>query len=116
MARMGRLGLPLARSASCAFARDCACAPPFYRVLALWALPQFYRDRHLLDQSIFKSLTEKKSNDDVILFEPYNRANRVNIEEQKKNDLDIRKIKYYLSSLSLKGNVEAIKGSCDRRW
>ncbi|HET6990488.1 MAG TPA: phospholipase D family protein [Bacteroidia bacterium] len=59
---------------------------------------------------LFDALTNTTQNDNLALFEKYDFDNRRSVEEQKQIDLDIRKIRYDISSLPMKGNVELIQG------
>lgn len=61
-------------------------------------------------KDVFNSLTDSGKAEGVMLFEPYDFGSRVNIEEGRRIDLDIRKIKYDLSLLSIKGTADKIEG------
>jgi hypothetical protein len=54
-------------------------------------------------KEIFKSLTDSSKADEIPLFTPYDFEARLPVDEQKRIDLDIRKIKYDLAGLKLKG-------------
>ena len=55
-------------------------------------------------------LTESKQSEGQALFEPYPLREINKIDEQKKLDLDIRKIKYNLINMSVKGKARLIEG------
>jgi len=61
-------------------------------------------------KDVFNMLTGQAKTANHILFTPYDFSARGNVEEQENIDLAIRKIKYDLSILSLRGKVELIKG------
>jgi hypothetical protein len=59
---------------------------------------------------IFKTLTDPNKSDNITLFTEYKPESRVSVEEQKNIDLDIRKIKYDLTQLPIKGTAVLIEG------
>jgi len=64
----------------------------------------------LKTKDVFNVLTNPDKADGISLFTPYNFAARISVEEYKKIDLDIRRIKYDLSKLTLKGKCNIIEG------
>ncbi len=64
----------------------------------------------LKTKDIFKQLTNPEKADGVSLFTEYQNENRVSVEEQKTIDLAIRKIKYDLTQLPIKGTATLIDG------
>lgn len=60
-------------------------------------------------KQIFRMLTSDKSNETPI-FIPYSRDNRVSAEEQRRIDLEVRKIKYDLSFLEIMGKAILVAG------
>lgn len=64
----------------------------------------------LRTKDVISSLTDPGKTEGITLFEPYDFINRISTEETKRIDLDIRKIKYDLSLLFIKGTVERIEG------
>lgn len=64
----------------------------------------------LKPKDIYKALTDPDKSEGITLFTPYNCEARVSVEEQKKIDIEIRKIKYDLTQLSIKGNAVLIEG------
>lgn len=63
----------------------------------------------LRPRDVFSALTDPAKMESITLFEPYDFKNRVSTEESKRLDLDIRKLKYDLSLLLIKGSVEKIE-------
>lgn len=61
-------------------------------------------------KDIFNGLTKPSKADDIALFTEYDVYARVNGDEQKRIDLDIRKIKYDLTRLSIKGSAAQVEG------
>lgn len=60
-------------------------------------------------KDVFDALTDPGKTDGITLFETYDFKSRVSVEETGRIDLEIRKIKYELSLLSIKGTVERIE-------
>lgn len=60
-------------------------------------------------RDIFNQLTDSSKSDGIQLFTPYDVAARISMEEQKRIDLEIRKIKYNLSKLKITGSVNKIE-------
>jgi hypothetical protein len=64
----------------------------------------------LKTKDIFKALTDPAKSEGITLFTPYTFEARVSVEEQKSIDLAIRKIKYDLTQLPIKGTAVLIEG------
>lgn len=64
----------------------------------------------LKTKDIFKALTDPAKSDNITLFTEYKPEQRVSVEEQKNIDLAIRKIKYDLTQLAIKGTASLIEG------
>ena len=64
----------------------------------------------LKTKDIFNALTDPNKTEGITLFTPYEFSARVNVEEQQRIDLAIRKIKYDLTRMPLKGKAELIEG------
>jgi len=64
----------------------------------------------LKPRDVFNSLTDSSKPDGFELFTPYDINARVGNEEQKRIDLQIRKIKYDLASTPMSGKVTKIEG------
>ena len=64
----------------------------------------------LKTKDIFKALTDPAKSEGITLFTPYTFEARVSVEEQKNIDLAIRKIKYDLTQLPVKGTATLIEG------
>lgn len=64
----------------------------------------------LKSKNIFKALTDPSKSEGITLFNPYAYDARVSVEEQKSIDLAIRKIKYDLTKLPIKGSAALIDG------
>jgi hypothetical protein len=64
----------------------------------------------LKTKDIFKALTDPTKSEGITLFTPYTFDARVSVEEQKSIDLAIRKIKYDLTQLPIKGTAVLIEG------
>lgn len=64
----------------------------------------------LKTKDIFKALTDSAKSEGVTLFTPYEPEARVSVEEQKSIDLAIRKIKYDLTQMEIKGAAIPIEG------
>ncbi len=64
----------------------------------------------LKTKDIFKVLTDPSKSEGITLFTPYECEARVSVEEQKSIDLAIRKIKYDLTQIEIKGNILPIEG------
>ncbi len=64
----------------------------------------------LKTKDIFKALTDPNKSDNITLFTEYKPEYRVSVEEQKNIDLAIRKIKYDLTQLPVKGTATLIEG------
>ncbi len=64
----------------------------------------------LKTKDIFKALTDPNKSDNITLFTEYKPEYRVSVEEQKNIDLAIRKIKYDLTQLPVKGTAILIEG------
>jgi HKD family nuclease len=60
-------------------------------------------------KDVLSALTDTGKTEGITLFEPYDFNSRVSTEETKRIDLDIRKIKYDLSLLFIKGTVARIE-------
>ncbi len=60
-------------------------------------------------RDVINVLTGKDQSEGLMLFMPYDFNSRIGTAEQKKIDLDIRKIKYDLAMLPLSGKVELIE-------
>lgn len=60
---------------------------------------------------LFRQLTDEKKGDGIALFTPYDFNARVSVEEQKRIDLDVRKIKYDLAKLPIKGEAFQPEGA-----
>ena len=65
----------------------------------------------ITSKRVFQQLTDETKSDGITLFTPYDFNARVSVEEQKRIDLDVRKIKYDLSQLSIKGEVSQVAGA-----
>jgi len=63
----------------------------------------------LKTKDIFKALTDPEKSEGITLFTPYTYESRSFAEEQKNIELDIRKIKYDLTKLPIKGTAELIE-------
>lgn len=61
-------------------------------------------------KDIFRVLTDPSKSDNITLFTEYDPVNRVSMEEKKRIDLAIRKIKYDLTKLPIKGEANLIEG------
>ena len=61
-------------------------------------------------RDVLNLLTGKLRSDNVILFMPYDFSKRVSTEEQKRIDLEIRKIRYDISTIPIRGSAELIEG------
>jgi len=61
-------------------------------------------------RDIFNALTSPSKSDGIVLFTQYDGDQRVSVEEQKRIDLEIRKIKYDLSKLTLTGIATKVEG------
>lgn len=61
-------------------------------------------------KDILNQLANSDKADGVVLFEPYDIKNRVDVTERKRIELQIRKIKYDLSILPLSGEAVPIEG------
>lgn len=68
-------------------------------------------DTKINPKNIFRQLTDETKSDGVTLFTPYDFNARVSVEEQKRIDLDVRKIKYDLGQLFIKGEVLQVDGA-----
>ena len=64
----------------------------------------------LKTKDIFKVLTDPSKSEGITLFTPYHFEARVSVEEQKNIDSAIRKIKYALTLMSIKGEATQIEG------
>ena len=64
----------------------------------------------LKTKDVFKGLTDPDKSEGITLFTPYVLEARVPVEEQKNIDLAIRKIKYDLTQLPIKGTAALIEG------
>ena len=64
----------------------------------------------LKTKDIFKALTDPTKSEGITLFTPYTSDAKVSVEEQKNIDLAIRKIKYDLTKLAIKGTATLIEG------
>lgn len=64
----------------------------------------------LKTEDIFKNLTDLSKTDNITLFEEYDNSQRVSVAEQKSIEIAIRKIKYDVTKLVIKGTVELIEG------
>lgn len=65
----------------------------------------------LKTKDIFKVLTDPAKSEGITLFTPYEFEARVSVEEQKNIDLAIRKIKYDLTQMELRGQALPIEGA-----
>lgn len=61
-------------------------------------------------KDIVNALTDSSKADGFTLFTPYDFSARISMEEQKRIDLEIRKIKYDLSKLNIFGTANKIEG------
>lgn len=61
-------------------------------------------------KTVFKSLTEPQKADGITLFVPFEPSQRVDMTKQKIFELTIRKIKFDLAALIIKGKVTLIPG------
>ena len=64
----------------------------------------------LKTKDMFKQFTNPEKADGISLFTEYNSDNRVSVEEQKGIDLAIRKIKFDLTQLPIKGTATLLDG------
>jgi hypothetical protein len=64
----------------------------------------------LKTKDILKVLTDPTKSEGITLFTPYQLEARVSVEEQKNLDSAIRKIKYALTLMSIKGEAKQIEG------
>lgn len=62
-------------------------------------------------KDVFRLLTEGNKTDGVTLFTPYEFEARVSVEEQKRIDLAVRKIKYDLGNLDIQGEATQPEGT-----
>jgi HKD family nuclease len=63
----------------------------------------------LKPRDIVSALTDSSKADGFTLFTPYDITARISVEEQKRIDLEIRKIKYDLSRLKISGTANKIE-------
>jgi hypothetical protein len=59
---------------------------------------------------VCSNLTDIEKRDTIPLFEPYNYDARQNVDEQKQTELGVRKIRYDVSQLPMKGYLESTEG------
>jgi len=64
----------------------------------------------LKTKDIFKALTDPAKSEGITLFTPYDINDRISVEDQKNIDLAIRKIKYDLTQMEIKGKALLIEG------
>lgn len=64
----------------------------------------------LKTKDIFKVLTDPTKSEGITLFTPYEFEARVSVDEQKTIDNAIRKIKYDLTNMPIKGTTEMVEG------
>jgi len=64
----------------------------------------------LRSTDVYKALTDPSYSNDITLFTEYDPEARIPIEERKSIELEIRKIKFALSKLPLKGEANLIEG------
>jgi hypothetical protein len=64
----------------------------------------------LKTKDIFRVLTDPSKSEGIILFTPYQFEARVSVDEQKNLDSAIRKIKYRLTLMSIRGEATQIEG------